>query len=280
MKKGIVISPCFEPIHTGGIRILGTPDEKDIRKYLLYWDEIDYPSNKLIDLTSDDIEYLEDIKILKRTPWVPFSEPGAPVRFHSNNGEFFVAAQEAAFRANEENEPGCWDIAQLSEVPFYTSQYISSSIEMEMHDMLPVPCEDTPLDDILNFKEKRRDELIAFRIYMNELNEKIISSDNIPRIKNTSIAHLDLAIRDIDKTIKESGIRRIATNFKQIINLDLSDMYSAGLGGAGVSQLIGTDPLATGVASAGILIAVKSLILPGRQCSSKFSYIDSVKRNF
>ncbi|EDQ00638.1 hypothetical protein [Shewanella benthica] len=119
-KKGIVVSPPFKPIYTGEVSCGGDPDPIELRKYLMYWDEIDYPSNMLIHVSSPEIDYLEQSGKLKRTH----------VRFQgtisSGRGEFFIQAQEAAFRKNQ-------------------------------------------------------DELTAFRCHMDEVNEKILSSRDVPR---------------------------------------------------------------------------------------------------
>ncbi|MEX5486294.1 DUF6236 family protein [Proteus mirabilis] len=90
---------------------------------------------------------------------------------------------------------------------FYTNHAEVTGVELELYDMLPVPSADTPLDDILTFKDKRKDELIAFRCYLDEINEAIISAKDVPRAKNMQLAKLELALKDIDKTIRESGIK-------------------------------------------------------------------------
>jgi hypothetical protein len=274
IKKGIVVSPPFTPIYTGGIRCGGSPDPLELRKYLMYWDEIDYPSNMLVHISSPDIEYLEQTRNLKRTH-VSFQGT-----VNSGKGEFFIAAQEAAFRKNQEEEPSCWTIAQLTDIPFYTQQSIGIGVEVELYDMLPVPSINTPLADILEFKEKRRDELTAFRCHMDEINEKILSSKDVPRARNTQMARVELAIIDIDKTLKESGVKRVTTHLKNVINTDFSGIIGAGLGSAGVSSFIGMAPLIAGVTGASLVFGVKSLIMPSNQCPTNLSYINSIRKNF
>lgn len=273
-KKGIVVSPPFKPLYTGGISCGGGPDPVELRKYLTYWDEIDYPSNMLIHISSPDINFLENSGKLKRTH-VMF-EGGV----NTGRGEIFIQAQEAAFRKNQENEPGCWTIAQLADIPFYTKQNENIGVEVELYDMLPVPSADTALADILEFKEKRRDELSAFRFHMDDINEKILNSKDVPRGKNTQVARLELAIKNIDKTLNESGIKRVTTHLKNVINADFSGIAGAGLGSAGLSTVVGMTPLVAGVAGAGLVLGIKSLIMPSNQCPSEYSYINSIRKNF
>ena len=274
-KKGIVLSPPFKILDTGGIQCGGDPEPLDLRKYLMYWDEIDYPTNNLIHISSHDIDYLQSTKFLKRTR-VNFSGT-----IHSGRGEFFVAAQEATLRQNQEKEPGCWSLAQLSGIPFYTQKTSGLVIDFELYGMLPVPSENTSLNDILEFKQKRRDELIAFRVYLDEVYQKIISSADIPRSTNTEIIKLESAIKDLDRVLSENLITRTVTNIRNIINLDFSGIVGAGLGAAGISSMIGMSPLLAGMASAGVVVGYKSLVMPNSaNCPSEFSYLNSIRKNF
>lgn len=273
-KKGIVISPPFEPILTGGIRCGGDPDPSELRKYILYWDQIDYPTNNLIHISSHDIDYLESTGILKRTR-VIFQGT-----ISSGRGEFFIAAQETALAENQKNEPGVWSIAQLSQKPFYTQSIATTGIEFELYNVLPIPAADTPFDEILEFKNKRSDELSAFRCYIDEIIENIIASKDIPRAKNVQIARLELAIKDIDRVLNESTFKRTTGNLKSVINSDFSGIVGAGLGAAGIASLIPMSPLIAGVATAGLVVTAKTLMMPTTQCPTDLNYIQSVKSSF
>ena len=39
---------------------------------------------------------------------------------------------------------------------------LAPAIEVELYECLPIPASDVPLHDILEFKEKRKDELMQF----------------------------------------------------------------------------------------------------------------------
>jgi hypothetical protein len=275
LKRGIVISPPFQPLFTGGIRCGGDPDPVELRKYLLYWDQIDYPSNNLVHVSSADIDFLETTDALKRTR-VAFQG-----RIQSGNGEFFVAAQEAALRENQKLEPGAWTLAQLSGVPFYSNGFEGLGVEFELYGMLPVPVGDTPLVDILEFKERRRAEIEAFRIHMDDIYQRIISSADIARAKTTEIGRLENAIKDLDASLRESGIKRFAGNIRNTINMDFSGIIGAGLGAAGLSSTIGLSPLVAGLAGAGIVMGYRTSTMPQSEtCPSGLSYLSSVRRNF
>ncbi len=107
-KRGIVIAP---PLIVGGagLGVSSSFDQLELRKYLTYWDEIDYPKNNLIEITPPDIQFLETTDSMKRTE-IKFSNG-------SFGGELFVKAQEFAFNSNNKKEPGVWSLAQQSGVP-------------------------------------------------------------------------------------------------------------------------------------------------------------------
>lgn len=275
ISRGIVISPPFQPLLGGGIRCGGQPDPSELRKYLLYWDQIDYPTNNLVHITSSDIEYLESTQALKRTR-VVFEGASSTGR-----GEFFVQAQEAALRENLKIQPGAWSLAQLSESPHYTESTFGIGIDLELYGMLPVPTADTPLADILEFKQHRQDELQAFRCYMDDIYLKIIGAADIPRSKNTELCRLQTALVDLDKTLKEGKIFTFAGNIRNIFHTDFSGVVGTGLGAAGLSAFIGLPPLTLGLSAAGLLVGFRALTMPRwGSFPTSMNYLRSVRTNF
>jgi hypothetical protein len=224
-KRGIVISTIFETLTSGGICVKGAPNPIDIRKYLLYWDEIDYPTNNLIHIEgSPDIKFLEECKVLRRSN----------IRFIGSfliDGLIFLQTQQRAYEANEKNEKGCWDLAQLSTTPYYVNSVQKQCLEFELFNCLPVPEHDVPLNDILEFKEKRRDELLELRVYLDELYQSIITSEDPSKAINTALTKIELSLNDIDRTLTESAIKKITKSLKGIIsdNIDLNGaLFCAG----------------------------------------------------
>lgn len=274
LKKGIVVSPPFEVDFRGGLSCGGSPDPLELRKYLTYWDEIDYPSNNFIFITSDDIEYLSTTHALKRTH-IDFQG-----KVSTDNGNLFIWAQDIAYQENAQNEPGCWSLGQVSTTPYYAKQHKGTGIELELLNLLPVPNVDTPLADILEFKEKRQDELVAFRCYLDEINEKILSSIDLPRAKNSELNRLELSLKDIDRTMSESGISKVVSNFKHVINTDLSGIIGVGLGAAGLASFVPMSPMIAGLSSAGLVTTARSLMVSNNSNYGDLTYLKSVRQYF
>lgn len=273
-KRGIVISPPFEVLTGGGISCGGNPSPADLRKYLLYWDEIDYPSNNFVYVDGgQDIDFLIETKIASRTH-IQFQ--GA---MSSGNGEFFLMAQQAAFEKHDKEQPGAWSVAQLGATPYFPNTRPSLAIEYQLWNALPVPQADVPLNEILEFKAKRHAELLALRVYLDEMYQSVISSADIPRAANTQITKLEGALKEIDRTLGESGIRKVITSLRGFIAGEFTNIAGTGLGAAGVAPFIEISPLVAAVAGAGIAFAVKPVLSPrAPKESHPLMYVASVRK--
>jgi hypothetical protein len=259
LKRGIVVSPPFLKRPTGGIEVRGGVylPSQELRKYLLYWDEIDYVDCGLLHLDGGpEIDFLVKAKVAIRT-LVQF--PGGR---SSGNGEFFFEAQHTAFLQHDVKEPGAWSLAQPVPEPFFVNVIPSPAIEYELWNMLPVPKSDVPLEKILEFKEKRRDELFALRVHLDEMYQDIIASADMPRARNTQAMKLSLALQDIDKGFDEFGIGKVISSLRGYIAGEFSSAAGNGMGAAGIAPLIALPPLITGLVGAGIALALKPVLAP------------------
>ena len=275
-KKGIVISIPFTSIPNGVKIESNIINPADVRKYLLYWDEIDYPDNNLISTgLYPDLAFLQKSGILKRTRII----------FQGSyliNDTIFIKTQEQAFKNNEEQEPRKWSLAQLSDSQFYTNTLPKTGIEFELLNCLPVPQADVPLNDILEFKEKRNSELLAVRIYLNDLYQSIINSADIPRAKNAALGRLELSLKDLDKTMNESGMRKTLTSLRGSIGGNIAGALDDGLRASGATALYNISyalPAFSLVAAASFII--KLMLHPQNTGSNNpLTYIKSIKENF
>jgi len=274
-KRGIVLSPPFEVLEGGGVKVGGSPNGIDLRKYTLYWDEIDYADNNIIHIqVDDDLQYLIDAKVMNRTK-VAFTGS------HRIDHKLLIAAQEIAFKHHSKQSPGLWSIAQLSDELYFPDAEIGPSIEFELWNMLPVPAVDVPLPDILEFKERRKEELLALRFYMDDLYQQIVGASDIPRAKITQINKLEAALKDIDRTLSEHGIRRALSSLRGYISENIAGMVSVGMGSAGLSTQFQCDPLAAGLAGAGCFFLLKSVLKPPASNEGRpFAYINSHRKEF
>lgn len=129
----------------------------------------------------------------------------------------------------------------------------ASLIEIELHKCMPIPTSDTPYEDILEFKLKRKDEYTAFKAYIGDLYLEILNSKDVPRSKVNVLNKLEVAIEDINRVTSESFMKKIYKSFS--LNLNPENLTTHGLAGMGAATLFGF-PVQLGAAAGSLLGAV------------------------
>lgn len=251
MERGVIIAPNFtfdgETLHFPGL--VGI-EPTSLRHYLLYWDKIEYPNNNIIHIASSvDEQFLIETGVLSRTE---FRFSG----FSGNIGFAYLYMQAAALEVKNQEKPGQWALAQPS-AKVYIPQDLAvegRTIEVELYKALPTPAENVCLDDILDFKEKRRSELQAFRTIMDELYLEIANSSDIPRAKSATLLRLEKAIQDLHRVADESWVNKLISSMK--VELNLPSMVTQALAGTALATAFGVSP-ALGAAIGAVGAALK-----------------------
>lgn len=211
-----------------------------LRQYLLYWDQIDFPENNAINFGgSPEIDFLQNAGVLKRS------------KINLNlNGEMvglFLKSQTEAFKLNNEKEPGSWSLAQPNQslALDINSSFLTRNLEIELYHCLPIPSTEVSLDDILIFKERRKEEFLEFRYLLDNLYLEIVNSGDQERAKLKNIELLQRKIVDINMVMDESYISRLAGSLK--IEFDWKDLATK-TGPAILGSLTGQYPMELGFA--------------------------------
>jgi hypothetical protein len=270
-KRGIVICPPFR--QAGQNLMLNTPiDLQEIRKYLFLWDEIDYPDNNFIHFElPPDLEYLQTCGVLKRTK---LNYKGG-VYISGEDASFFTNVQQEAFKQNNQKEYGQWSLAQLSTTQYYDSTSPQLGIEFELFNYLPVPNTDVPFADILEFKEKRRSELLAVRIFLDELYEGIISAKDIPRAKNNAFNKIELALAELNIVMDEGLIKKKQSSLRGTI-----PAVDSGLRASGVANILNSSYSSEAFMGGVAFFAIKNILFPQKTgVSNPMTYIESIGRD-
>jgi hypothetical protein len=270
-KRGIIITSPFT-FDGRTLNIINSGiDPVFLRHCLLFWDRIDWPDNNIISLGGEtpETQFLTESLILTRTK-IKLD------RFSGNIGYSLIIMQEAAFRFHNDTEPGLWSLAQESTnlvLPRETSTE-KRTIEIELYKYIPVPDRVVSLEDILNFKEKRKDELLSFRSLMDGLYREIMNSKDIPRSKIAAIEKLQISIADLHRVMKESSIKRCLSTLK--VELNLSDLIKdALLSGAVANVAFGISPemaAIIGISTSAIKIGLKIVPIGSRIPTNLIDY--------
>jgi hypothetical protein len=201
--------------------------EPTLRRSILYFDRIELPrtGHTLPPPYQNMISFLVEHGIVESTFMAMASI--------YTNCDVIGLCHVKAFIMHESEEPGAWTFAPLLPAPNWGvhlfpehSQFPSArGIEFQLLNALPVPAADVPYADILEFKERRRSELLAFRAFLDELYLGVIDSNDIPRAQLAAAVKLEKAIADVRAALDASGIRAVL----QALRVDL---LTAVVGGA------------------------------------------------
>lgn len=257
MLRGIVVAPEYEAKGSELFLKSSDIDPLKLRQYLLYWDRIDFPTNNIIHCTSNDIDYLESLNLLQRTKY------NCSCNGIINMEELFLNAQIQALNNNNLNKNERWTLGQGNLNLLLPKDEVErkNTLILDLYNSLPIPATDVPLDDIINFKEKRRDELMEFRNSMDKIYLSIINSGDIDISKSVAIKDLEKKIIAINKVMNESKIKKLLGSVK--VNIDINSLI---MGGAG--YIIGKETgnsimlASLGLAASSIKLRIDKQLIP------------------
>jgi hypothetical protein len=145
-----------------------------------------------------------------------------------------------------------------------------TAVGIELFRSLPVPSQDVPIAEILEFKYKRWDELLRFRHAMDGLYDKAINSQDVPRAIEYAVDEIGISLRDIDKAMGESFPKRILATIKP--ELSLNDIVTSALAGGFVGSQFGLPQLGAvaGAVYSALRISLDSSLFMPRQIPPEF----------
>ena len=162
-KWGLVLPPTYviEKDLNRAVYWTGGPlSEHELRASILFWDELNYPVVEHTNLQiSTDFEFLIQSGVMKR------------LKVDTKPGRLATMLQRGyltAFRTLDNLEPGKWSVGFGSNaLPLPASALAKGrGILLSLQEAIPIPDKSVPLQDILEFRQKYRDELLAFRYYL------------------------------------------------------------------------------------------------------------------
>lgn len=252
-KRGIVIST---PIiaRKGLLQIDAVPlDAQQLRYWLLFWDKLNFPQLDALYIdTGNEGQFLETAGILERHQVndVVINMSGDPTEDRPE--EQFQHHFLRAFRELDAKEKGVWSIATGEQSISLDDDEFDEGrgVLFRLHHALPVPGEDVPLDDVLKFKEKRRDELLALRYHLDAAYLRITTSPDRSFSMNSELAAIELALINLSNSSKGSGIKKWVP-----ASIDVELQIASGINAAVTAFQTGLPLLQTILQSAAISVS-------------------------
>lgn len=220
MKRGIVTLPVeMKTTEDGaGISLGNALTVLDLNYFALYWDELIIPASQIVYLGITDEEPFIKAGFLKR--------PEIPVAGGIFNGSDIVSiyskAQTSFLDAKRRDEKDCdWRLNVMGDT-FHLSEQdsiLKHSFRIELTKILPVPDSSINIQDILDFKLKRRPELEAFNSYLDELYFEVAASADFNLARAKAFAKLKQSISDLERLNSEG--------WRSPIKFDTSSLFEA-----------------------------------------------------
>ncbi len=264
--RGLVISNPVR-LKDGALEVISSNvSPQELRFALLFWDKVDFPDNNIISTgATPEFQFLMDEGFAQRTRI-------EPVIFGTLSGaRVFRDCHVAAFeRLNKEN-PGSWAASSEFGAFIFNENELDAGrgLLVTLHDSLPVPDQDVPLQDIMEFRTKRRSELLALREALDEAYLRIAASPDRDFALSSEVARLQRACTDYLNSAKGFGLDFRMMDMTANINL-----VSAAIAGSAAFAASASAPLAIGAAAAASIGVKVGPALKLKQApNSPFQYV-------
>jgi hypothetical protein len=265
-ERGLVISSPVE-ISGRSLNIKNSDlDPQELRFSLLFWDKLNFPTNNIINLgLNDDSQFLAETKILER---LHVTVGGA-----GDMAQAFQLAHVHAFKTFDQMQPGVWSLATgENSISFLDGDLeMGRGILVRLYQAIPVPNKDVPLQDILEFREKYRAELLALRHHLDAIYQRILAAGDGALALNSELSALESAIADYIKTARAVRFPFVGMSFDASLNVPAAvaagmAAFETGLGGI-TSLLAG--------AAAGFAVGPTASLKKHKDGQIPFRYISS-----
>ena len=216
-SRGLIISTPIQIDTTNySFSAEGGLDPSELRFSLLYWDKLVHPQSNFFRFDGgDDAKFLVSAGVLTQPPYMFRS--GDPISILLNT-------YMAAFSDMENKEPGVWSLSQGDKSLFINNSAADlindSGMSLELIRAIPVPAADVPLNEILEFKERRKDELMIFRAHIDQLVLEIQNSPARTDEFNRIAKEIDAACADLLKVGHEWQFPVHFADFKATFNFN------------------------------------------------------------
>lgn len=248
--RGLVVSP---PIEIEGTRLLAKSsnlDPQELRFALLFWDRLVWPSSRAIHFASGPDElFLESTKILTRPDYT----------INGDVAEGIAKGQVQAFLDLERAEPGAWAIAQGENSFFWKNGFAdeASGALVELHRAIPIPRHDVPLAEVLEFRARRRDELLLLRHHLESFVTEIEAAVDKPAALKNRADEIDQACANLLQVGKEWQFPVYLSNIKTSFSLSPMKFLPAVAGGWALGESYGLHAASAVAGFAGVASTIE-----------------------
>lgn len=219
-ERGLIISPPMElNLNANQFSARGGFDLQALRADLLFWDKLVFPQTGFV-YNAPEIEYLQRSGILS-----------CP-RFPMSGGELaksVYGAHVSGFQFLDAREPGAWAVGQgPNSIKLWGDG--AGSVEgrgalLKLLSAVPIPDASVALEDVLEFRERRRDEMRALRSQIEEFYLDVVSVEDQGAALLRYSERIDQACVDVLRVGRERNFRMRLSDWT--VSIDLFEIIKA-----------------------------------------------------
>jgi hypothetical protein len=248
MWRGSILSWHVSVPGEGGLMIKA-PDASDILRLLTYWDRIFVPMPAIREVLEAFRARVPDRELLIQEGILEEEECSFQfmwdIDYYRNGYGFedlydrvggyrlcYVATlladlpYDSLAKLSAKYPRTAWSVTQpsMTDLRYPPARFRDAPVSAEMLSIdllnaLPVPAPSTPVEVILQFREKRKDELLAFRQYFDDLADKVLRSENPVQQAVRASENLELALLDLHRAMDHSRIKRATECLRTYVSL-------------------------------------------------------------
>jgi len=275
MDRGVIAAPGIIKPFQNGFIMERSISKEELRYYLLYWNKVVIPGNNLVYIGVPEEDILIACESISR-PMIKFqgSFKGDQVT------AALLACQGIVAEKLVQDKTVDWVLHQIGESLILPAEFSSQqdAIRVALINALPVPDGEIPVHEILDFKQRRKDELIELHESIDELYFEILNSPDQDLSTKKSVFKFQSAIQNLDKASNEKFKKTRKYNLSVELNVNGKDIMAGASAGAlfGFFSNVISIPLASLLGAAIPLINIQfksSYTFKPAKDNTKLSYI-------
>lgn len=229
MDRGIVALPGIIHHNQNGLHFERGLSPEEIRYYTLYWDKIVIPTNNLIHIGLQDEDILIESSVIERPKII------IPSLDLSNQGYIFSEIQAiTAKKLTEEKSSTDWCLHQFGGTLNLPDKWMETkkTLRFDLMNILPVPMGDVHIVDILEFKERRKDEFKAIHDKIDAIYIEALKNPDSDLGHSKAIDELKEIVMNINNISKENKWKFLPFDFSIELQLDGKEIVKGATAGA------------------------------------------------
>lgn len=271
-ERGLILSPPIA-ISADMVKYRSELDASELRAGIMYWDKICFPKNNVFEFgLSDDAGFLIQEDLAFQTSFVVAGSYPHNELVERTYTESLLCLQK---------DGGNWALARGDKSLSVVEDVAAiDALSFKIHSGIPIPDRDVPLNEILEFKHRRTDEIIALRHAIDDVCVEIYNDPEGLEGESSHIRTLNDAILDHLKSTKEAKFRSLLSGVK--LKIDRNTVV-----GAVEGYRLGNDIGMPSAISAVIGVAGGALYSASREvgwgksvnAGSPYEYVRSIHRH-